>query len=141
MWNKDGTNILVALGQLAKVHEEQLSAASALLATNIPSGVEIQRIVEQLCGARERMQRCWRLRDELNTARFEGRTLEATLQNFVQELTAEEERRRGMLAEDKGENPGADYIEQESLDALQALRETLLEFDNVPPAELQLRPQ
>lgn len=138
MWNKEGTNILVALGQMAKVHEEHLSTASAYLANLIPSSADIERLVVELCGASTRMQRCWRLRDELSMANLEKRSLPEVMNAFIKELEEEEQRRRQMLEEGKGKNPGADHIEQVSLDALQALRETLLGFSNTPPAELKL---
>lgn len=141
MWNKEGTNILVALGQMSKVHQSHLSAASEHLANQIPSSAEIEQMVVRLCGASTVIQRCWRLRDDLSMANLEKRSLPDVMSAFIKELEAEERRRRQMLEEDKGENPGADHIEQVSLDALRAFRETLLGFSNVPPAELKLEPQ
>lgn len=82
--------------------------------------------------------RCWRLRDEMSMANLEKRSLPEVMQNFIKELEAEEGRRRHVLEEKVGENLGADHVERVSLEALRSLRETLLDFNTVPPAELKL---
>jgi hypothetical protein len=138
MWNSKGTNILVAMTQMSQCLEQDLKAASRELDTPIPSGVEIERLVVRLCSVKERLMRCWRLRDEMSMANLEKRSLPEVMQSFIKELEAEEGRRRRMFEEDEGENLGADHVERVSLEALRSLRETLLEFNTVPPAQLEL---